>query len=401
LSETPWVARSRPTAINTILEEVRQLEAKGKAVLSLMRGQPDSPTPTPIVEAAYKALRDGRTGYPDNQGEPALRRAVAEKLARDQGLVYDPATEILVTDGATCGIVLALAALIQPDDHVLLPDPIYDAYLAPIALWGGQVVRVPASIRAHRFVFDRAVLEECCTPRAKVLLLNSPWNPVGTVFTRAELQAIVDFADQRNLSIITDEIYEALVYDGRKHVSPASLSSQGRARIVLINSLSKTFAMTGWRIGYCAASRMLIGGMLRVLQQFSRGPATFVQDAAAFALSNPQDWPRSLATEYQGRRDRVVSALKALSAVEVLVPEGGLFVMVDIRKLGLPSDEVRRYLLHEAGVAVVHGSAYGPAGEGTLRVSFAAGGELLERGLERLREGLQRLAARGSRKEPG
>jgi aspartate/methionine/tyrosine aminotransferase len=395
------VARSRPTAINAILQEVRQLEAKGKAVLSLMRGQPDTPTPAPIVEAAYKALRDGRTGYPDNQGEPELRRAVAEKLARDQGLVYDPATEIVITDGATCGIALALAALIQPDDEVLLPDPIYDAYLAPIVLWGGRVVRVPASVRAHRFVFDRSALEDCCTPRAKGLLLNTPWNPVGTVFTCAELQAIVDFAQQRNLTIITDEIYEALVYDGREHISPASLSSLARDRTLVINSLSKTFAMTGWRVGYCAGPRMLIAGMLRVLQQFSRGPATFVQDAAAFALRNSQDWPRRLATEYQGRRDRVISTLKNLSAVQPLVPEGGLFVMVDIRQLGLPSDEVRRYLLHEADVAVVHGSAYGPAGEGTLRVSFAAGGELLERGLERLREGLQRLAARSSRKEPG
>src|SRR5437879_10799452 len=136
------VSDLRPTAVNRVLAEVRQLQQQGRSLVSLMRGQPDTPTPTHIVEAAFRALRDGRTGYPDNQGEPGLRRAVAEKLARDQGLHYDPDGEILITDGATCGIALALASLIKPGDEVLLPDPIYDAYLSPIALWGGRVIRV-------------------------------------------------------------------------------------------------------------------------------------------------------------------------------------------------------------------------------------------------------------------
>jgi aspartate aminotransferase len=400
LIETPWVARSRLTAVNTVLREVRELQGEGKRLLSLMRGQPDTRTPAHIVEAAYQALRDGRTGYPDNQGEPNLRQAVAQKLSREQQLDYDPDREILITDGATCGIALALAALIEPGAEVLLPDPIYDAYLSPIALWGGQVVRVPASIRAGRFVFDRAALEASCTPRAQVLLLNNPWNPVGTVLTRAELQAVMDFAGKHNLFVISDEIYEALVYDGREHVSPASLSNPARDRTLLVNSLSKTYAMTGWRVGYCAGPPKIIQGMLRVLQQFSRGPATFVQDAAACALRSSQECVRQMAVEFQERRDRVVSGLRGIPGVQPLVPEGGLFVMIDIRQLGLPSEDVRRYLLRETGVVVIHGSAYGPAGEGTLRVSFAAGGETLERGLERLREGLQRLAAERTRKEP-
>lgn len=398
LIETAWVARSQPTAINTVLQEVRELQAEGKQILSLLRGQPDTPTPAHVVEAAFRALRDGRTGYADNQGEPGLRRAVAEKLARDQKLRYDPEREILITDGATCGIAVALAALIQPGDEVLLPDPIYDAYLSPIALWGGQVVRVPADIRTGRFVFDRAVLEAHANARTKVLLLNNPWNPVGTVLTRAELQAVMDLVCQRNLFMISDEIYEALVYNGREHVSPACLSSPARERTLLVNSLSKTYAMTGWRVGYCAGAQGIIQGMLRVLQQFSRGPATFVQDAAAYALSSSQECVGQLTAEYQRRRDRVVSVLSGIPGSTPLVPEGGLFVMVDIRQLGLPSDAVRRYLLRQMGVAVIHGSAYGPAGEGTLRVSFAAGGVTLEQGLERLREGLLRLADEYGRK---
>jgi len=387
-------AELQPTAVNRVLHEVRQLQAEGKTLLSLMRGQPDTPTPAHIVEAALRALRDGRTGYPDNQGEPGLRQAVAEKLARDNQLNYDPQHEILITDGATCGLSIALAVLVQPGGEVLLPDPIYDAYQSPIALWGGQPVSVRATLRAGRFTLDRAALEEACTPRTRVLLINTPWNPVGTVLTRMELQEIMAFATARGLFMISDEIYEALVYDGRQHLSPARLSDEARRRTLLVNSLSKTYAMTGWRVGYCAGPAEVIQAMLLVLQQSSRGPATFVQDAAAHALQSDQECVRRMTAEYQQRRDLVVNRLTGIPGVEPLVPEGGLFVMVDVRRLGMPSDDVRCFLLREAGVVVIHGAAYGPGGEGTLRVSFAAGGETLQRGLERLRDGLQRLAAK-------
>jgi aspartate/methionine/tyrosine aminotransferase len=386
------VADLRPTAVNRVLHEVRALQAEGRSLVSLLRGQPDSPTPPHIVEAAHQALRNGRTGYPDNQGEPALRQAVAEKLARDNGLTYDPGREILVTDGATMGIYAALAALVGPGDEVLLPDPIYDAYHSPIACWGARPVGVRSTITAGRFTLERAALETGCTPQTRVLLLNSPWNPVGTVLTQSELDDVVSFVLARNLVLVSDEIYEALVFDSKRHISPAALSGEARTRTVVVNSLSKTYAMTGWRVGYCAGPAEVIQAMLLVLQQSSRGPATFVQDAAAVALRSEQDSVRRMTAEYQGRRDRVVSGLRGIRGVEPLVPEGGLFVMVDVRRLGLPSDAVRRFLLREAGVAVIHGAAYGPGGEGTLRVSFAAGGDILEQGLARLRDGLQRLA---------
>jgi aspartate aminotransferase len=382
----------RPTAVNGVLQEVRQLQAQGRSLLSLMRGQPDTPTPPHVVAAAQRALRDGRTGYPDNQGEPDLRRAVAGKLARDNGLSYDPDREVLVTDGATAGLYAALGALLELGDDVLLPDPIYDAYGPPITLWGGRSVRVPSALRDGRFTFDRAALEAARTPRTRLLLLNTPWNPTGTVLTAEELRAALDFAAAHDLRVLSDEIYEALVYDGRTHVSPAALSADARGRTVLINSLSKTYAMTGWRVGYCAAPAEVVAAMLRLLQQFSRGPATFVQDAAACALRADQAGVARMRAEYQGRRDLVVERLRGLPGVNPLVPEGGLFVMLDVRGLGRPSEEVRRSLLHEAGVVVIDGAAYGPGGEGTLRVSFAGGGEGLERGLGRLREGLQRLA---------
>ena len=207
----------------------------------------------------------------------------------------------------------------------------------------------------------------------------------------------MEFAQDRSFVVASDEIYEGLVYDGRRHVSPASVSADARGRTVLINSLSKTYAMTGWRVGYCAGPEEIIRAMLLVLQQSSRGPATFVQDAAACALTSDQDCVLRMAREYQARRDRVVERLRGIPGVEPMSCEGGLFVMVDVRELGKPSDQVRQFLLRDAGVVVLHGAAYGPGGEGTLRVSFAAGGETLERGLERLRDGLTRLATEASK----
>jgi aspartate/methionine/tyrosine aminotransferase len=191
--------------------------------------------------------------------------------------------------------------------------------------------------------------------------------------------------------LISDEIYEAITYDGCRHVSPSALSPDLRERTILLNSLSKTYAMTGWRVGYCAAPAGIVESMFLSLQQSSRGPATFVQDAAAVALTGPQDAVDQMRLEYTRRRSLVLDALAGIPNVRVLPPEGGFFAMVDARETGLPSEQIRRRLLVDAGVAVIHGAAYGPGGVGTLRVSFASGGDVLARGLERLRAGLEAL----------
>ena len=381
----------KPTAINTILAEVRQLRARGEPVISLMRGEPDFRTPRHIIAAATSALEAGRTGYPDQRGEKGLRDAVALKLATQNGLSFDPATEILITTGATLGIQTALMATIADGDGVLLPDPVYDAYQSPVRLAGGIVQPIRAPIMQDRFVLTRDALEAAVTPASRILVLNTPWNPVGTVFRDTELWDIADFVIRHDLLLLSDEIYEAIVYGDRRHVSPASLSPDIAARTIVINSLSKTYAMTGWRVGYCAGPSPLISAMLLVLQQSSRGPATFVQDAATVALSDSQDCVQEMVSEYARRRTQVLSTLGGLPHARVLGPEGGFFAMVDVRTTGLSSDEIRRRLLHEHGVAVVHGSAYGPGGEGTLRVSFASGGDTLADGLDRLARGLARL----------
>jgi aspartate/methionine/tyrosine aminotransferase len=353
-----------------------------------MRGEPDFATPAHIADAAVAALRAGRTNYPDNRGEVRLREAIAAKLARENHIEYDPGSEVLVTDGATMAIYAALTALVGPGDEVLLPDPVYDAYQSPIRLTGAEPVGVRSTLRNGRFSFGAEDLEAVCTLRTRVLLINTPWNPVGTVLTTEELTGIAEFVCRRDLTLISDEIYEAITYDGHKHVSPGSLSPELRERCVVVNSFSKTYAMTGWRLGYCAAPPELVRSMLLVLQQSSRGPATFVQDAGVAAVNESQDCVVSMVAEYSARRRRTIDALTGLSNVSVYPPEGGFFATVDVSATRRSSDDVRRYLLNEHGVAVVHGRAYGEAGEGILRVSFASGGQVLAEGLEVLRKAL-------------
>ena len=382
------IAELRPTAVNAILAEVRQLQAEGRSLVSLMRGEPDFETPPHIVDAAVRALAAGRTHYPDNRGEPALREAIAERMLQDYHLRFDPVGEILVTSGATFGIYAALAAVLDGGDEVLLPDPIYDAYQSPIRLVGGRVRPVRAGLRGGRFGLDIEALEAAWTPACKALLLNTPWNPVGTVLTGLELSEVAAFVERRNLVLISDEIYEAIVYGNCRHVSPATLSDAIRARTIMVNSFSKTYAMTGWRLGYCAGPSELIQAMFLVLQQSSRGPATFVQDAGVAALRGPQTCVSAMRREFAARRELVAEKLQDIPGVRVLLPEGGFFALVDVRQLGQSSDEIRRRLLNESGVVVVHGAAYGPGGEGMLRVSFASGGPTLARGLELLKTGL-------------
>lgn len=382
------IATLKPTAVNAILAEVRALQAQGQKIVSLMRGEPDFRTPAHISEACTRALANGRTGYPDNRGEKVFRDAVALKLQRDNTLTYDPGREILATSGATFGIYAALAALLEEGDEVLLQDPVYDAYQSPVLLLGGVVRKVRSEIVNGRFALSAEALEAAWTPRVKVLILNTPWNPVGSVLTADELRAVAEFCERRNVWLIGDEIYEAITYGGAKHLSAPAVVPSLKDRYIHVNSLSKTYAMPGWRVGYCAGPAAMIDRMFMVLAQSSRGPATFIQDAAAEALSGPQTCVDDMRTEYTARRAKVLAALDGIPGVAALAPEGGFFAMADIRALGQSSNDVRRRLLQEQGLVVVHGAAYGEGGEGTLRVSFASGGEVLDRGLEALRRGL-------------
>lgn len=383
----------QPTAVNAILQEVRELSGTGKTPVSLMRGAPDLPTPPHIVEAATEALAAGRTGYPDNRGEPLLRQAVSNAIASRGGPDYSAEDEVLVTSGATLGLYAALGAVLDPGDEVLLPEPVYDAYLSAIIHIGGIPRPVPATIRNGRFQLDPDRFEANCSDRTRALLINSPWNPTGTILTSEEWEPLIELAERHDLLVISDEIYETICYDDHQHRTPAALSDTARRRTIIVNSLSKTYAMTGWRIGFCAAPADVISAMYLVLQQSSRGPATFVQDAAVVALESSQQCVTDMTAQYASRRIQVQESLAGVAGVTVLSPEGGFFAMADVHDLPGSSDEIRRRLLHEQGVVVMHGGAYGASAEGTLRISFASGGENLSTGLSRLQQGLKSLGS--------
>jgi aspartate/methionine/tyrosine aminotransferase len=205
--------------VNRILAEMRQLQGQGRHIVSLMRGEPDFATPGPIAAAAESAIRAGRTRYPDNRGEPALRNAIAGKLQRDNGVSYDAGSEILVTTGATLGIQAALLAVVNEGDEILLPDPVYDAYASPVHMAGGTIRSIPCPMRAGRFVLDADAVEAAVTPRSRVLIVNTPWNPVGTVFSEQELRALAAVIERHQLTLISDEIYEAITYGDARHRS--------------------------------------------------------------------------------------------------------------------------------------------------------------------------------------
>ena len=395
MSSTPASRLSalRPSAVNRVRAQVEAARAAGKSPLLLLRGEPNFATPAFIVAAAQEALAAGETQYPPNPGLPELRAAVAVKLGARNGFAPPPTPEeVLITSGATEGLFAALQASLEPGDEVLLVEPVYDVYHSAIALCGGRAVGVPAARRDGRLGYPWERLAAAVGSHTRAILVNNPWNPVGGVLREAELRALADLALEHDLLLIVDEIYEEIVYPPHRHVSLAALRPDVRDRTFTLNSLSKTYAMTGWRLGYNVAAPQWTQAMLLALQQWSRGPATFVQHAGVAALRGPQTCVAEMRAEYQRRREQVLATEFGGAPVRWLPPEGGFFALLEVGGLGMSSEEVAASLLETEDVVVMPGSAYGEAGEGLLRVSFAVSPEALTAGLERLSTGIRRLA---------
>ena len=385
------VADITPPAVTQTQQKARRLEARGIKLTYLMRGEPDFDTPAHICQAAVAALQRGETHYPPVQGLPALRQAVAGRMARDFDLAIDPEGEALITTGATMGLYAAVQAVVNPGDEVIVFDPVYDPYPAVVRMAGGTPVRVPAQAENGHFAVSQAALEAALSRRSKAIILNTPWNPTGAVMTRDELVALADLAEARNLILIVDEIYEAITFDGRRHYHLAALSPQARVRTITVNSFSKTYAMTGWRLGYNIASPALTGAMLAIAQQFSRSAATFIQHAGVAALTGPQEAVAQMRETYAQRRKFISHSLQQIGLTTFTPPEGTFFALVDIRPFGLDAQRMADYLLEEARLVTIPGSAYGPAGEGYIRLSFAYHEDVLSQGMEALGEALRRL----------
>lgn len=365
-----------PSGIRRFFDIVSQMQD----VISLGVGEPDFVTPWRIREAAIHALEQGYTQYTSNRGLPELCREVARLLARRYGLNYQPEDEILITVGVSEGLDLALRAVLDPGDEVLVPEPCYVSYRPCTRLAGGVPVPVPSDA-GSRFRVQREALEAALTPRTRVLLLNYPNNPTGGTLGRAELEAIADLARQHDLIVISDEIYAELTYD-RPHLPIASLPGM-RERTITLNGFSKAYAMTGWRIGYAAGPPELIGAMTKIHQYTMLCAPIVSQKAAIEACRAGDEAAARMVAEYECRRRFFVQGLNDLG-LECPMPEGAFYAFPSIRSTGLSSEEFAEQLLKEERVAVVPGNAFGEGGEGHIRCSYAAS-------LEHLREALARI----------
>lgn len=364
------VADARAAVLTPGLRRTMLAAASGmRDVIGLGRGDPDIDTPHHIIEAAKRALDEGFTHYTPWNGFPKLRAAIADKLARENGVQVDPESEVLVTGGAQEAVFIAAQVLLRDGDEVLMPDPHYSSYDVSIQLAGGIVVPVPTYERDN-FDVQLEALAEHVTPRTKVLVLVNPNNPAGNVLGRDELMRIAAFVARHELTVISDEIYEKYIYDGTPHVSFASLPNM-RDRTITINSFSKTYAMTGWRIGYLAGPAAFVrqAGELKYALSICAPAAT--QMAAIAALEGSQDHIAEVVRSYDERRRFLLAALDKLG-LTYAAPQGGFTVLANIRSTGLDSVTFCLQMLKDAHVQIFPGVMYGPNGEGYARISFLA-----------------------------
>jgi aspartate aminotransferase len=333
----------------------KMFEGAGPNAINLGLGQPDFDTPLHIKKAAIEAINQGFTAYTMNLGIPELRSALCEKFERENDFKVAP-DEVVVTSGASEALHLALFSLVDKGDDVLIPDPGFVSYAALTKMAGGNVVGVPLG---GELTIEPEKVNECITPRTKVLIINSPSNPTGTVQTKQEIKALAEIAEDTGITIISDEVYEHFIYDG-EHVSPAQFTDN----VITINAVSKTYAMTGWRIGYAAARKDYIEQMLKVHQYIQACACSIAQKAALAAIEGPQDCVREMCASFKVRRDLLLDGLYGMG-INCVKPQGAFYAFPEI------ADEDAPQKLINKGVIVVPGSAFGENGKGHIRISYA------------------------------
>jgi Aspartate/tyrosine/aromatic aminotransferase len=387
------LGRVAPSATVAISQKARTLAAEGREVIALSAGEPDFDTPEHVREAAIAAINSGKTRYTNVDGIPELKEAVAAKFRRDNGLDVT-AADCFVSSGGKQIIFNALMATLNPGDEVVVPVPYWVSYPEIVRLCGAEPVLAVADASTG-FKLTPEALDAAISPRTKWLILNTPSNPSGAAYTAAELKGLAEvLLRHEHVHILTDDIYEVLVYDGGSFATIAQVEPALQPRTLTMNGVSKSHAMTGWRIGYCTGPRPLLGAMLKLQSQSTTNPTSISQWAAVAALNGPQDFLADWRRTFQGRRDLVVSGLNAASGVDCLTPEGAFYVFPSCaallgktsaggRKLATDEDFVLG-LLEETGVALVHGSAFGLAGH--FRLSYAASTAELEAAVRKIQE---------------
>jgi len=383
----------KPSETLALGARARELRAQGHSVISFAAGEPDFDTPDDVREAGVEAIRAGHTRYTAVAGVPELRAAISENLKRENGLDYKPG-QIIVSNGAKHAIWNAFLTLLEPGDEVLVPVPYWVTFPELVRFVGGEPVLVPA--RPGSMKIGPEELTRAITPRSKVLVLNSPNNPSGAVYSREEVVALGEVVRHHGLYVLSDEIYEQLVFGGARHVSIASLDPELRDHTIVIGGVSKTWAMTGWRIGFAAAPPDLAEGIERLQSQSTSNPSSVSQFAALRAFTGPRDSVRSMCECFARRRDYVVQRVGAMTGVRLVPPEGAFYAFPDMsERIARARNGVRdsaglsNFLIDEAKIVCVPGSAFGM--EGHLRLSYAIGDREIEEGLNRLETALDRM----------
>ncbi len=386
----------KPSSTLAITAKAKAMRAQGIDVISFGAGEPDLDTPQHIKDAAIKALQEGFTKYTPVGGIDELKEAIVEKLKRENGLNYQR-EQILVSCGGKHVLYNLAQAILDEGDEVIIPAPYWVSYPPIVMLAGAKAVTIPTS-EEEGFKLSAEALKEAITPKTKAVIINSPSNPTGTAYTRQELEELAEVALRHNIYIISDEIYEKIVYDGFKHVSIASLSEEVKEVTILVNGVSKTYSMTGWRIGYAAGPRELIEAMTRIQSQSTSNPTSFAQKGATAALLGSQEGIPAMVQEYQRRRDLICEMVTSIEGVSCYKPVGAFYVFPNVGAyLGKNfkgnrienSSQLASYLLDEVRVAVVPGVDFGV--EGYLRLSYPISPDVIQEGVRRIKEALAAL----------
>ncbi len=372
-----------------VLAKAKALEAQGRDIVHLEIGQPDFPTPANICEAAFKAMKDGHTGYCPSAGVHEFREVVAQHITETRGVTIHP-DEVTVTPGAKPIIFFTILALIDEGDEVIYPEPGFPIYESVIDFIGGKAV--PLRLREEvDFRFRIADLEAAISERTKLLILNSPQNPTGGTLTAADLEAIAELALKHNFYVLTDEVYSRILYEGT-HQSILSFPGM-KEQTILIEGHSKTYAMTGWRLGYGIAPQAIADKITQLTINSNSCTATFTQIAGIEALTGPQTFVTQMVAEFQKRRDAIVDGLNAIDGISCIKPLGSFYVFPNVEQLPISCEALADYLMDEAGVALLPGTSFGKYGDGYLRLSYANSLENIQEALRRMETALANLVA--------
>ena len=383
------ISRRANSVGRTKIRKMYELEKTLDNVISFTVGEPDFNTPENIVRACERALAEHKTGYAPNQGVLELREAIAERILETHGVKYNPENEILITAGGMNALRAASEALTNPGDEIIVPDPYWCNHYHHPLMELGVAVRVPVD-ESSNYMYDPEKLEGYITEKTKAIILNSPSNPTGRVMDRATMEKLCKLCVKYDLILISDEVYEHIIYDDTEFVSPVMFEGM-RERTVLCNSFSKSYAMTGWRIGYAAGPEEIIGAMLRINENTLASPTTFVQYAAVEALRGPQDAVKNMVSSFERRRDILLEGINSIPKLSCPKLQGAFYAFVDIRGTGLTDDEFCERLLLEKRVSTTPGSGFGENGAGHIRMSYALSEEDLREGLARMREFVESL----------